>query len=145
VSARDGSVDAEAPQPGGHSSSPSTLAQVIASIHESRDEQTELLRLLVTNSNCDGVVIGNAREQARSSYVEFLATQPPTFTEASEPPLTATFSYEGDQAEAIAAKLLSASPPLTIDGVDKMYHQPVEIHAIVAVQLADAPTGNSLT
>jgi hypothetical protein len=61
------------------------LAQVIASIRESRDEQTDLLHLLVTNSNRDGIAIGNARDQARSSYVEFLATQPPTFTEASEP------------------------------------------------------------
>jgi hypothetical protein len=52
---------------------------------ESRDEQTELLRLLVTNSNRDGTVVGNARDQARSSYVKFLATEPPTFTEASEP------------------------------------------------------------
>jgi hypothetical protein len=69
--------------------------------------------------------------------VEFLATQLPTFTEAREPPLTATFSYEGDQAEAIAAKLLSASPPPTIDGVDKMYHQLVEIHAIAVAQLAE--------
>jgi hypothetical protein len=39
----------------------------------------------VTNFNRDGTVVGNARDQARSSYVEFLATQPPTFTEASEP------------------------------------------------------------
>jgi hypothetical protein len=61
------------------------LAQVIASIRESRDEQTDLLHLLVTNSNRDGIVIGNARDQAQSSYVEFLATQLPTFTEASEP------------------------------------------------------------
>jgi hypothetical protein len=85
VSARVGSADAETPQPGGHSSPPLTLAQVIASIRESRDEQTDLLHLLVTNSNRDGIVIGNARDQAQSSYVEFLATQLPTFTEASEP------------------------------------------------------------
>jgi hypothetical protein len=38
----------------------------------------------MTNSNHDGTVIGNARDQAQSSYVEFLATQPPTFTKASE-------------------------------------------------------------
>jgi hypothetical protein len=38
----------------------------------------------VTNSNRDGTVVGNGRDQAWSSYVEFLATQPPTFTEASE-------------------------------------------------------------
>jgi hypothetical protein len=37
-----------------------TLAQVIASIRESKDEQTELLCLLVTNSNHDGIMIGNA-------------------------------------------------------------------------------------
>jgi hypothetical protein len=85
VSAHDGSADAETAQSGGHSSPPPTLAQVIASIRELRDEQTELLRLLVTNSNRNGTVVGNARDQARGSYVEFLATQPPTFTEASEP------------------------------------------------------------
>jgi hypothetical protein len=44
-----------------------------------------LLRLLVTKSNRDGTVVGNARDQVRNSYVEFLATHPPTFTEASEP------------------------------------------------------------
>jgi hypothetical protein len=44
-----------------------------------------VLRLLVTNSNREGIAISNARDQARSSCVEFLATQPPTFTEASEP------------------------------------------------------------
>jgi hypothetical protein len=38
----------------------------------------------MTNSNCDGTVVGNTRDQARSSYVKFLATQPPTFTEASK-------------------------------------------------------------
>jgi hypothetical protein len=85
VSAHDGSVDAETAQPVEHSSPPPTLAQIITSIRESRDEQTELLRLLVTNSNCDGTVVGNARDQAWSSYVEFLATHPPTFTKASEP------------------------------------------------------------
>jgi hypothetical protein len=85
VSTHDGSADAETAQLGGHSLPPPTLAQVIASIRESRDEQTELLRLLVTNSSHDGTMVGNARDQAWSSYVEILATQPPTFTEASDP------------------------------------------------------------
>jgi hypothetical protein len=85
VSAHDASADAETAQPGGHSSPPPTLAQVIASIRESRDEQTKLLRLLETNSNRDGTMVGNDRDQVRSSYVKFLPTQPPTFTEASEP------------------------------------------------------------
>jgi hypothetical protein len=84
VSTRNGSVDAETAQPGGHSSPPPTLAQVIASICESMDEQTELLCLLMTNSNYGGTVVGNAQDQAQSSYVKFLTTQPPTFTEASE-------------------------------------------------------------
>jgi hypothetical protein len=35
------------------------------------------------------------------------------------------------------AKSLRASPPLTTDGVDKMYHQLAEIHAIVTVQLVE--------
>jgi hypothetical protein len=85
VSARDGSADAETPQSGGCSLPPPTLAQVIASIRESREEQTELLCLLMTNSNWDVTMIHSARDQARSSYVEFLATQPPTFTEVCEP------------------------------------------------------------
>jgi hypothetical protein len=81
----DGSTDAETSQLGGHSSPPSTLAQVITSMCGSRDEQTELLHLLVTNSNSDATMVGNSQDQARSSYVEFLATQLPTFTEASKP------------------------------------------------------------
>jgi hypothetical protein len=84
-SARDGSTDAETAPSGGHSSPPPTLAQVITSIRESREEQTELLHLIVTNSNRDSTVVCNARDQAQSSYVKFLATHPPTFTEASEP------------------------------------------------------------
>jgi hypothetical protein len=74
VSTHDGRADAETAQPGGHSSPLPTMAQVIASIHESRDEQTELLCLLLINSNCDGTMVSNARDQAQSSYVEFLAT-----------------------------------------------------------------------
>jgi hypothetical protein len=62
VSTRDGSADAETPQLDGHSSPPPILAQVIASIHESMDEQTELLCLLVTNSYRDGTVVGIARD-----------------------------------------------------------------------------------
>jgi hypothetical protein len=61
------------------------LAQVSASICEIRDEQTELLHLLVTNSNREGTAASNAQDQTQSSYVEFLANQLPIFTEASEP------------------------------------------------------------
>jgi hypothetical protein len=42
---------------------------------------------------------------------------------------------KGVQDEADAAKPLSASPPLTADGVDKMYHQLTEIHAVGLTQL----------
>jgi hypothetical protein len=60
MSTRDERADAETAQPDGHSSPPSTLAQVITSVRESRDEQIELLRLFMTNSKCDGIVVGNA-------------------------------------------------------------------------------------
>jgi hypothetical protein len=85
VSIRDESTDAEAAQPDGHSSPPLTLAQVFASIHESRVEQTELLRLVVANSSRGNIAVSIARDQARSTYVEFLTSQSPTFIEADEP------------------------------------------------------------
>jgi hypothetical protein len=46
-------------------------------------------------------------------------------------------SREGDQAEAAVAKPLSTSPLLIVDGVDKMYRQLVEIHAIATAQLVE--------
>jgi hypothetical protein len=85
VSTHDGSADAETTQLDGHLSPPPTLAQVFASKCESRVERTELLCHLMTNSNHDGTPTGNARDQARSTYEEFLATQLPTFTKASKP------------------------------------------------------------
>jgi hypothetical protein len=85
VSSRGGSENAETVQPDGHLSPLPTLAQVFASINESRVEQTELLHRLVTNSNREVTAISNAQDQVRSPYVEFLSTQPPTFIEAGEP------------------------------------------------------------
>jgi hypothetical protein len=64
VSTHDGRADAESAQPDGPSLPPPTLAQVFTSIHESRAEQTELLRLLMTNSNREGTAVNNARDQA---------------------------------------------------------------------------------
>jgi hypothetical protein len=61
------------------------LAQAIASILESRDEQTELLRQLVTNSTRDGNGARNAPALAPTTYSDFAATHPPLFTEAGEP------------------------------------------------------------
>jgi hypothetical protein len=64
---------------------PPTLAQVIASILESRDEPTEVLWKLVTNSAHDGHVARNAPTLALITYNDFATTHPPLFTEAGEP------------------------------------------------------------
>jgi hypothetical protein len=61
------------------------LAQAIASILETRDEQTELLCKLMQNSICCGNGAWNAQGQALTTYSEFLATHPSTFAEAGEP------------------------------------------------------------
>jgi hypothetical protein len=66
----------------------STLAQAIASILDSRDEQTELLRQLVANSARGGHGVRNAPALALTTYSEFTATHPPLFTEVGEPPET---------------------------------------------------------
>jgi hypothetical protein len=59
------------------------LAQAITSILESHDEQTELLRPLVTNSTSGGNGARNA--PAPTTYDDFAATHPPLFTKAGEP------------------------------------------------------------
>jgi hypothetical protein len=61
------------------------LAQAIASILESRDEQTELLWQLVANSTRGGNGARNAPALAPTSYSDFVATHLPLFTEAGEP------------------------------------------------------------
>jgi hypothetical protein len=60
-----------------------------------------------------------------------------TSTQARAKEVAPLASHEGVQIEAAAAKPLSASPPLTNDGVDKMYRQLVEICAIAIAQLAE--------
>jgi hypothetical protein len=70
-------------QGNGNPPPPPSLAQVIVSILESRDEQTKLLRQLVANSTCDGNGARNAL--APTTYNDFAATHPPLFTEAGEP------------------------------------------------------------
>jgi hypothetical protein len=59
------------------------LPQAIASILESRDEQTELLRQLIANSTRGGNGARNA--PAPTTYSDFTAMHPPVFTEAGEP------------------------------------------------------------
>jgi hypothetical protein len=63
-----------------------TLAQANASILESRDEQTELLRQLVANSTParGGNGARNNAAQAPTTYGDFAATHMPLFTEAGE-------------------------------------------------------------
>jgi hypothetical protein len=61
------------------------LAQAIASILESRDEQTELLWQLIANSTRGGNGARNAPAPASTIYSDFMATHPPLFTEAGEP------------------------------------------------------------
>jgi hypothetical protein len=63
--------------------------------------------------------------------VDFTSTQ--AQAEEVDPPI----NREGGQLEVAVVKPLSASPPLTTDRVDKMYHQLAEIHAIAAAQLAE--------
>jgi hypothetical protein len=66
VNTRNGWAEAEASQVNGNP--PPTLAQAIASILESHDEQTELLRQLVTNSTHGGIGARNAPALAPTTY-----------------------------------------------------------------------------
>jgi hypothetical protein len=59
-----------------------------------------------------------------------------TSTQAHAKEVAPPTSCKGGQDEA-ATKPLNASPPLTADGVDKMYHQLAEIHTIITMQLAE--------
>jgi hypothetical protein len=60
-----------------------------------------------------------------------------TFTQACTKEVTSPAIREGSEMGATVVKPLSVSPPLTTDGVDKMYYQLMEIHAISTVQLAE--------
>jgi hypothetical protein len=61
------------------------LAQAIASILESQDEQIELLHQLVANSAHGGNGARNAPAPTLITYGDFAATHLPLFTEAGEP------------------------------------------------------------
>jgi hypothetical protein len=77
--------DPEPANPNENPPPPPTLAQAIASILESRDEQIKLLRQLVANSAHGGHGARNATVPAPTTYGDFAATHPPLFTEAGEP------------------------------------------------------------
>jgi hypothetical protein len=85
VNTRTGRAEAENSQANGNSPPPPTLAQAIASILESHDEQTELLQQLVTNPAHGGNGTRNAPTLAPTTYSDFTATHLSLFTEAGKP------------------------------------------------------------
>jgi hypothetical protein len=85
VSTHNGWAGAESAQGNGNPPPPPCLAQAIAGILESQDEQTELLRQLMANSAHGGIGARNAPAPALTTYGDFTATHPPLFTEAGEP------------------------------------------------------------
>jgi hypothetical protein len=85
VNTHNGRGDPEPAHPNGNPPPPLTLAQAIASILESREEQTELLRQLVANSARGSHGARNAPAPAPTTYGDFVATHPPLFTEVGEP------------------------------------------------------------
>jgi hypothetical protein len=84
VNTCNGRAGAESAQGNGNLPPPPSLAQEIASILESRDEQTELLHQLMANSTHGGNGARNASAPAPTTYNDFVATHPPLFTEAGE-------------------------------------------------------------
>jgi hypothetical protein len=85
VNTRNVQTGAENSQGNGNPPPPPSLAQAIASILESRDEQIKLLRHLIDNSIHGGNGVRNAPPPAPTTYSDFTATHPPLFTEAGEP------------------------------------------------------------
>jgi hypothetical protein len=85
VNTHNGTGDPEPAHPNGNPPPPPTLAQAIALILESHDEQTELLQQLVANSARGGHVVRNAPAPASTTYRDFVATHPPLFIKAGEP------------------------------------------------------------
>jgi hypothetical protein len=87
VNTLNGRVEAENSWANGNPPPPSSLAQAITSILESRDKQTKLLRQLVANSihGGNGARSAPAPAQTLTTYSDFAATHLPLFTEAGEP------------------------------------------------------------
>jgi hypothetical protein len=85
VNTRNKRGDPEPAHPNGNPPPPMTLAQAIASILESRDEQTELLQQLVANSAHGGHGARNAPALAPTTYGDFMATHPPSSPRQESP------------------------------------------------------------
>jgi hypothetical protein len=60
-----------------------------------------------------------------------------TATQAQAKGVAPFASREGGQTVAIVATPLNALPPPSTDGVDRLYHQLAEIHAITATKLVE--------
>jgi hypothetical protein len=73
---------AENSQGNGNPPPPQSLAQAIALILKSCNDQTELLRQLIANSTRRGNGARNAPALALTTYNDFTATHPLLFTEA---------------------------------------------------------------
>jgi hypothetical protein len=85
VNTHNGMGDPKPAHPNGNPPPLPTLAQAIASILESRDEQIELLQQLVANSARGIHGARNNLAPTPTTYGDFVATHPPLFTEAGEP------------------------------------------------------------
>jgi hypothetical protein len=85
VNTRNVQTGVENSQGNGNLPPPPCLAQAIASIFESHDEQTEFPRQLVAHSTRGGNEARNAPAPALTTYSDFAATHPLLFTEAGEP------------------------------------------------------------
>jgi hypothetical protein len=85
VNTRNGRGDPELAHPNRNPPPPPTLVQAIASILESRHEQTELLWQLVANYSRGDHGVRNAPAPAPTTYGDFVAHSPPLFTEFGEP------------------------------------------------------------
>jgi hypothetical protein len=85
MNTHNGWTETETSQANGNPPPPLTLAQAIASILESCDDQTELLRQLMANSTHGGNGVRNFLTSAPSTYNDIATTHPPLFTEAGEP------------------------------------------------------------
>jgi hypothetical protein len=85
VNTRNIRAGTEKSQGNGNLPPPPSLAQAIAAIFESRDEQTELLWQLIANSAHGGNGARNTPTPAPATYSDFTATHPPLFTKAGEP------------------------------------------------------------
>jgi hypothetical protein len=85
MNTHNGRAGPENAQGNGNPPPPPCLAQAIASILQSRDEQTKLLRQLVANSAHGGNGARNVPAPAPTTYDNFVATHPSLFTEAGVP------------------------------------------------------------